>query len=96
MMESDREVQHIKDTIEGLPRNYHIEVGRILQENGVKINENQNGLFINLTSVDTSIIEKLQAFLEYVDLQESHLNVIENAKEGLKDSFFKTDVGTHP
>jgi len=95
-MESDREIQHIKDTIEALPKNYHIEVGRILQDNAIKINENQNGLFINLTNIDVSIIKKLQGFLEYVDLQESHLNVIENAKEGLKDSFFKTENGTHP
>ena len=93
---TDKEILQIKDKIESLTKNYHIEIGRILQENKININENQNGLFINLTNIDVSVIKKLQDFLEYVDLQESHINVIEHAKEGLKDTFFKSDNQAHP
>jgi len=66
-------------------------MGRILLDNQININENQNGLFINLSDVKEDVMKKMQEFLEYVDLQETHLNVIETAKEGLKDTFFKSE-----
>ena len=74
-----------------MSKNYQIEMGRILLDNQININENQNGLFINLSDVKEDVMKKMQEFLEYVDLQETHLNVIETAKEGLKDTFFKSE-----
>ena len=90
-MDSKRNMVQIRDKIESLPKNYQIEVGRILLDNQININENQNGLFINLSDVNEEVMSKMQEFLEYVDLQETHLNVIETAKEGLKDTFFKAE-----
>ena len=90
-MDNKRNMVQIRDKIESLPKNYQIEVGRILLDNQININENQNGLFINLSDVNEEVVSKMQEFLEYVDLQETHLNVIETAKEGLKDTFFKAE-----
>ena len=90
-MDNKRNMVQVRDKIESLPKNYQIEVGRILLDNQININENQNGLFINLSDVNEEVMNKMQEFLEYVDLQETHLNVIETAKEGLKDTFFKAE-----
>ena len=90
-MDNKRNMIQIRDKIESLPKNYQIEVGRILLDNQININENQNGLFINLSDVNEEVMSKMQEFLEYVDLQETHLNVIETAKEDLKDTFFKAE-----
>ena len=90
-MDTKRNIVQIRDKIESMSKNYQIEMGRILLDNQININENQNGLFINLSDVNEEVMKKMQEFLEYVDLQETHLNVIETAKEGLKDTFFKSE-----
>jgi hypothetical protein len=90
-MDIKRNIVQIRDKIESMSKNYQIEMGRILLDNQININENQNGLFINLSDVNEEVMKKMQEFLEYVDLQETHLNVIETAKEGLKDTFFKEE-----
>ena len=95
-MENSKNILQIRDKIESMSKTYQIEVGRILLENQIHINENQNGLFINLSDVPEDVMNKMQEFLEYVDLQETHLNVIETAKEGLKDTFFKDESHLHP
>ena len=79
----------MKDKIEALPKNYHIEIARILKSHQVAFNENQNGIFVNLSAVDSPIIEQVMHYLAYIDLQESQLNVDEASKGGLKEHFFQ-------
>lgn len=82
-------MQVIKDRIETMPKNYQVEVGRILiNAFNVSFDENQNGIFINLSTLSPDIIIKLEEFIKYVDVQESYLNIDENEKHELKDTFF--------
>ena len=57
-MENKRNVLQIRDKIESMSKNYQIEVGRILLDNKIHINENQNGLFINLSDVSEEVMTK--------------------------------------
>ena len=62
----------LKENIEVLSFFHQVEVLRILNEkNSSILNENKNGVFINLTSVDNETINKLQTYLKYVSKQES-------------------------
>jgi len=79
----------MKDKIESLSKNYHIEIARILKAHNVVFNENQNGIFVNLSAIDSSVIGQVMQYLEYIDLQESQLNVDEASKGGLKEHFFQ-------
>jgi hypothetical protein len=82
-------LQGIKDRIELMSKQYQLDVARILlKENNVSHNENQNGIFINLSNLSPDIIAKLQQYISYVDLQESQLNNIEQQKDELKDIYF--------
>ena len=56
------------------------------------ISENQNGIFINLSSVSDSFIEHLQYYLEYIIAQREHLDSLENEKDKLKKYFNKSPV----
>jgi hypothetical protein len=57
---------------------YQIEIGKILiGQYKITHNENQNGIFINLSNVSYEILEKLQKYIDYVNLQESQLNQTE-------------------
>jgi hypothetical protein len=83
-------VNEMKDRIEQMPKNYHVEMARILiNTHKISYDENQNGLFFNLSQLSTEVYEKMQNFIEYVELQEHQLKIDETEKDGLKDSFFK-------
>lgn len=83
------ELKELKDSIELLSKSYQIEVGRLLLNNDIQIDENKNGIFINLSKVDTPTLIKLKNFLIYANSQEDKLKNIENKQEELKDYYFK-------
>jgi len=78
----------LKERIESTNIFHQIEILRIFNDHGVTINENKNGVFINLTYVDSSILDKIYKYLSYVNKQEDQLNEIEKEKEKIATSFF--------
>ena len=65
----------LKEKIEELNKIHQIEVLRILQkQDKITLNENKNGIFINLTNVNDSTITELKNYLEYVKQQENPTN----------------------
>ena len=52
------------------------------------MNENNNGVFINLTEQDDNVMKQLEEFLNYVDVQEKHLHNIEDQQEQIEQEFF--------
>ena len=90
-------LKYLKDKIELLSKSYQIEVGRLLKKNNIIINENKNGVFINLSSIDVEIITQLENFLDYANNQELQLKTIEIKQEELKDNYFNNNNNeTHP
>tara|TARA_S200000501_G_scaffold121799_2_gene114719 strand:+ start:210 stop:509 length:300 start_codon:yes stop_codon:yes gene_type:complete len=79
----------IKSDIELQSKEHQIEILRILVENKVQINENSNGVFINLTKVDEEIILKMKNYLKYIKEQNTTLDTIEKTKENYKLTFFE-------
>jgi len=82
-------LKFLKERIEFTNIFHQIEILRIFNDNGVQVNENKNGVFINLTYVDSSILDKVYKYLSYVNKQEDQLNEIEKEKEKIVTSFFK-------
>lgn len=82
-------LKSLKEQIESTNTFHQIEILKILKDNDVEINENKNGVFINLTYVDSSILDKIHKYLSYVNKQEDQLNEIEEEKQKLASSFFK-------
>jgi|TARA_Y100000389_G_C17331062_1_gene448116 hypothetical protein len=85
------EIKELKDKIEILSKSYQIEIGRLLLSNGVQIDENKNGIFINLTKVEQEVLIKIKDYLAYANIQEDKLKNIENKQEELKDYYFKNN-----
>ena len=85
----DEELSSLKENIENLSFFHQVEVLRILNEhNSSMLNENKNGVFINLTNVDTPTIQKMKDYLKYVLKQETHITSIEDEKKKLSKQFF--------
>jgi len=82
-------LHEMKECIELMPKHYHIEIGKLLiSKYQCSYNENQNGIFINLSNVSVEIMQKLQNYIDYVNLQETQINQTEQKKDELKDIFF--------
>ena len=79
----------IKERIEALSKHHQIEALRMLSKiPTITMNENNNGVFINLTEQDDNVMKKLEDFLSYVDVQQKHLHNIEDQQEQIEQEFF--------
>jgi hypothetical protein len=80
----------LKEQIEALSHFHQVEILKILkQDDTCTLNENTNGVFINLTNINDNVISKLTNYLNYVNKQESQLDEIEKQKSSLSNTFFK-------
>jgi hypothetical protein len=86
------ELNSIREKIEIMNKFNQIEVLRIFKNNGcVTLNENKYGIHINLTDLNTEIINELNDYINYVNTQELNLNEIEKQKEDFKNIYFTKD-----
>ncbi len=75
----------LKNKIESMEKQHHIEVLRIMKKNvGVKLNENKSGVFVNLSFLPKETIDEIEAYVNYIDMQETSLNEGEIEKEKVK------------
>ena len=81
---------NIKERIEQLNKFHQVEILKILKaSDNTTLNENKNGICINMTSLSDTVIFELEKYLEYVDKQETQLDEIEDQKNILSNTFFK-------
>ena len=86
------ELYILKEEIETLSKFHQIEILKILKTNvSFALNENKNGVFVNLTSINKNTIDQLKQYLIYVKTQEKQLNDIENEKHTLSSIYFNDD-----
>jgi hypothetical protein len=84
------ETIEIKERVEMMNKHHQIEVLRILKQNSdVVLNENSNGVFVNLSDLHINVIKKIEDYIRYVEKQTNNINVIENKKEVIENTFFK-------
>ena len=83
----------LKDGIENMPVVHQIEILRILNAKQTQINENKNGVFVNISKLNNDLLHELYDYMTYVIKQEKQLNEIEEQKQSLTKEFF--DNKTH-
>ena len=88
-MTSIEKLNSIKQIIEGFTKDQQLQILKILKENNVSLNENNNGTFINMTTLSDEIIEKIDEYIQHIDVQESELNINEKLKDTYKENYFK-------
>ena len=86
------ELTRIKSCIEKMNKFHQVGVLKLLSSReGLTINENNNGVFINLSDLDDETLKQLGNYIHYVNEQESDLNQHEQEKEKYKTVFFDND-----
>ena len=87
-------LEDIRVRIEHMPIFHQIEVLKILSKytEEMTINENSNGVFINLTDLSANIVEELNNYITYVDHQEKNINYFEDQQEKFKTNYFEKNI----
>ncbi len=71
--------------ISSMDRENHIVIGSILRKyNKIKLNENKNGIMINVSTIPDEAIEELTKYLDYIDTQQIFLQKVEKEKDDCK------------
>ena len=79
----------IRDTIENMAKNNQIEILKIVtRDNSSIVNENKNGIHINLTEMAPSIIKEIETYIKYIVTQENTLNEDEIEKDNYKNTYY--------
>jgi len=83
------DLNQIKIKIESMTKIHHIEILKIINtHSNVSINENKSGVFINLSFLESNVIEEIKNYLIFVETQEQMLNPAETQKQDFKNIFF--------
>lgn len=75
--------------IESLENSHHIEIAKILKTNNVYLNENSNGIFVNLNKISASVYNDICNYIDFIKKQESDINKDEKLKRNLQTTYFK-------
>ena len=89
-----KQIEKLRNDIEKMTKTNHIEILRILKKGKTQINENKNGIFINMTELTNETLNEIQKYVEYVLNQHSHLYEQERQKENFQKIFFKDNKET--
>jgi hypothetical protein len=84
------EINEIKNKIENMNKHHQIEILRILKnDSNIVLNENSNGVFVNVSYLNPSTFENLKKYIDYVDNQTNNIETVETKKNIIESTFFK-------
>ena len=86
------DLQEIGKQINTLDKQHHIEILRILVKHNITINENKNGIFVNLSVLEKPVIDDIAKHLEHVRIQEKTLTDTEKQMDNYNKKFFAETV----
>ena len=68
---------------------HQINILKIFKKHNIDFTENSNGIFVNMTILSADILEEINSYISYVNLQQKQLNKVEQDKERYKKEFYK-------
>ena len=88
MRRSIDELKKLNKTVSNLNEIHHKKIFEIIQLNNIKFSENRNGVFINLNNLSDKILDEIQKYIDYVNIQEKNISNFESMKNEFKKDFF--------
>ncbi len=84
-LKKEQLLESLKMDVESLEKIHHIEILKILKKNpNIKLNENKNGIYINLSFIPEESVKEIENYLNYVRDQEKTIMETEKVKEDMK------------
>jgi len=82
-------LEQIKGRIDQMSKTQHVEILQLLHSiPDVKLNENKSGVYVNLSFLPPSALDKLRNYVDHVQYQENCLHMDESQKTEYKKTFF--------
>jgi hypothetical protein len=89
MSEDSEDLMKIKTTIENMNKFNQVGILKLIaSKDSITINENNNGVFINLSDLNSENLQEVIDYIAYVNEQELDLNLQEEIKQEYKSVFF--------
>ena len=82
------QLQHLRDDIEKMDTIHQKHVFDIFRRNKINFTQNNNGIFINLTTVENTTLKEIKSYILYVNLQQEQLKKGEQDKESYVNQFY--------
>ena len=79
----------LKNNIDSMDTSQHLEICKILKKNNIYLNENNNGIFVNLNTIDEKIIIELENYIFFIKKQSELIKLDENKKIEIENIYFK-------
>ena len=74
-------IKQLRDTIENMEKIHQLQILEICNKHNVQYTENVNGIFINMTLLDETILKAIHEYMNYIYLQQKQLDNVEATKE---------------
>ena len=88
----DNNLNKIRNKIEAMNKFNQIEVLRMLYNGKAILNENNYGVFVNMSNLNNSLLTELTNYISYVETQEENLNDIEKQKSNYINTYFNNNI----
>ena len=89
MNKNTEQLDLLKKNIETLEKPRQLEILKIIYKNqSTVLNENKNGIYINMTSLTNDTLDQLKDYMKYIYTQEEELNADEQTKQNFLNTFF--------
>jgi hypothetical protein len=77
----------IKKKVDLLTKQQHVDILKIILKNTEnKINENRNGIYVNMSFLSVSTVDAIEVYLKYVEDQQRTIEIFEKQQEEIKNS----------
>ena len=87
------ELNYLRESVENMNKFNQVEVLRLLHKHkDITLNENKNGVLINLSELRKDVLDELSIYIKYVNTQENTLNEAEKQKEDYRNTYFSKDI----
>ena len=83
------DLQTLRDSIEKLDKIHQVHILKIFNKYNIEFTENANGIFVNMTILNTDAINDIKSYIDYVKLQQMQLEKVEAEKDAYKKEFYK-------
>jgi len=80
---------YLRDKMEKMSNIHHLKFFELIKLHNIVYSENRNGIFINMHSLNDTIIDKIKLYIKYVNKQEETLDKTEKIKDDFQNEFFK-------
>lgn len=78
-------LENLKEKIEALSKFQQVEILKILSKNMCKLNENKSGIFVNMSFLETDVVDEIEKYMLYVEDQSDTFQTVEYQKEEFKN-----------